>query len=198
MTEESANRENADEHDLPAAASVAGTEPEGGAEPAEGGESGQGHDELRQLAEDNWNKYLRVVADMDNLRKRASRDVENARKFGVERLASALLPVRDSIEAGLRAASAADPGALDVASLLEGEQATLRLLDQALKDAGVTEIDPQGESFDPALHEAMSMLPSDTAEPGSVLEVFQKGYVLNERVMRPARVVVARAPAEDE
>lgn len=149
-------------------------------------------EDLRRQAEENWNKYLRAVAELDNLRKRGARDLENARRFGVERLAAAILPVRDSIEAGLKAAAEADPGTLDVTTLLEGERATLRLLDQALEAAAIREIDPVGEPFDPKEHEAMSMLPSPTAEPGSVLEVIQKGYALHERVLRPARVIVAK------
>jgi molecular chaperone GrpE len=149
---------------------------------------------LRQQAEDNWNKYLRTVAEMDNLRKRSARDLENARKYGAESLAAALFPVRDSLEAGLKAAAEADNATLEIDALLEGERATLRLLDQALEAAGITEIDPEGEPFDPERHEAMSMLPSPTAEPDSVLTVVQKGYALHERVVRPARVVVAKAP----
>jgi molecular chaperone GrpE len=197
MTEESAHRKDADEREPSLSVSSDEDATESANGPEQRGEAGD-DENLRQLADDNWNRYLRAVAEMDNLRKRASRDIENARKFGAERLASALLPVRDSLEAGLKAAAEADTETLDVASLLEGDQATLRLLDQALEAAGVTEIDPHGEPFDPALHEAMSMLPSATAEPGSVIEVIQKGYALNERVMRPARVIVARAPADDE
>ena len=149
---------------------------------------------VRAEAAENWNKYLRAVAEIDNLRKRHARDVENARRFGVERLAAALLPVRDSLEAALKAA--ADDASVDVATLLEGDQATLKLLDQALEGAAVSEIDPEGEPFDPERHEAISVLPSDTAEPNSVLTVVQKGYHLAGRIVRPARVVVARPPDE--
>jgi molecular chaperone GrpE len=154
-------------------------------------------DALRQQAEDNWTQYVRAAAEIENLRKRHARDLENARKFGAERLAAALLPVRDSMEAGLKAAGEADPTTLDVETLLAGEQATLRLLDQALEEAGIREIDPVGQPFDPTEHEAMSMQPSDSAAPGSVLLVVQKGYAIHERVMRPARVIVAREAADD-
>jgi molecular chaperone GrpE len=109
-----------------------------------------------------------------------------------------MLPVRDSLEAGLKAATESEAGRVELASLLEGKQATLRLFDQALEAAGIAEIDPEGEPFDPERHEAMSMLPSATAEPNSVIAVVQKGYLLHERVVRPARVIVARAPAEPE
>ena len=146
-------------------------------------------DELRQKAEDGWNSYLRVAADLENLRRRSARELENAHKFAVERLAQAVLPVRDSIEAALAAGANAD-----AATLLEGERATLRLLDQALESVSVREIDPLGEPFDPTRHEAMSVLPSAQAEPDSVLEVIQKGYLIHDRLIRPARVIVAREP----
>ena len=137
-------------------------------------------------ADENWAKYLRATAELENLRKRAARDVENARKFGIEQFASELLSVIDSLEMGLEAASNAT-----VESLLEGKQATLKLLRAALAKSGIESIDPEGEPFDPQLHEAMTMQPSETAEPGSVLAVIQKGYQLNGRLLRPARVIVA-------
>lgn len=202
MTEEDAAARQAAGSNESAAAGPDETAPEGenGAEhePGPGGSEADEIETLRRQAEDNRNQYLRAVAELDNLRKRNAREIENARKFGVERFLSAILPVRDSLEAGLKAAQEADPGTVEIGSLLEGEQATLRLLDQALEAAGVTEIDPEGEPFDPERHEAMSMLPSPTAEPGSVLTVVQKGYALHERIVRPARVIVARAPTEPE
>jgi molecular chaperone GrpE len=144
---------------------------------------------LRAEARDNWEKYLRAMAEIDNVRKRGQREVENARKFGAERLAAALLPVRDSIEAALASADS-----VDVATLLEGERATLRLLDAALESAGVREIDPHGEVFDPTKHEAMTTQASNELPPDTVAMVIQKGYELNERLLRPARVVVAMRP----
>lgn len=142
-------------------------------------------------AEENLNKYLRLAADMENLRKRTVRDVENARKYGIERFAGEILAVIDSLEMGLQAAPSAS---LD--SLLEGQEATYKLLVGAVEKSGVEVIDPEGEPFDPQLHEAITMQPSDTAEPGSVLAVVQKGYQLNKRLLRPARVVVASEPEE--
>ena len=169
-------------------AAGAGSEVREGADAAESEEaSEESLDELRQKAEDNWNRYLRIAAELDNLRRRSARELENAHKFGVERLVQAVLPVRDSIEAALEAGADAD-----AATLLEGERATLRLLDQALESASVREIDPLGEPFDPTKHEAMSVLPSAEAEPDSVLEVIQKGYEIHDRLIRPARVIVAR------
>lgn len=145
--------------------------------------------EAEARAEENWSKYLRTAAELDNVRKRAARDVENARKFGIERLAGELLEVIDSLEMGIEAAAAAS-----AESLLEGKRATLKLLRAALGQAGVEQIDPAGEPFDPEFHEAMTMQPSAELEPGSVMTVVQKGYQLNGRLLRAARVIVSREP----
>jgi molecular chaperone GrpE len=153
---------------------------------------------LKAEAQENWNKYLRTVAEMDNLRKRNAREVENARKYGIERLVTAILPVRDSLEAALKAAAEAEAGSVSIDTLIQGDEATLRLLNQALDGLGIEEIDPEGEPFDPERHEAMSMLPSPTVEPNSVMTVIQKGFSMHGRVVRPARVVVARAPGEED
>jgi molecular chaperone GrpE len=142
---------------------------------------------LRREVEDHWNKYLRTAAELDNLRKRSAREIETARRFGAERLAQALLPVRDSLEAALAASDKSDP-----ATLIQGQEATLRLLDEALAAAGVTEVAAHGEPFDPNKHEALSLLPAGDAAPNSVLEVIQKGYEMNDRLLRAAKVIVAR------
>jgi len=147
---------------------------------------------LRGEIEAGRDRYLRLAAELDNLRKRNAREVDNARKFGIERFAQALLPVYDSIEASLTIEHT------DVESLLEGQRATLRLLEEAFASVGVEQIDPHGHPFDPAKHEAMSMLPSAHAEPHSVVDVVQKGYTIQERLLRPARVVVARPPEESD
>ena len=144
---------------------------------------------LRREAEDNYNKFLRAAAELDNFRKRSARDVEHARKYGAERLAHAVLPVRDSLEAGLKTGAGSDPEAV-----IEGLRATLRLFDQALEDAGIREIHPHGEPFDPNKHEALSMLPSPDAAPNTVVEVVQKGYELNDRLLRAAKVIVSKGP----
>lgn len=141
-------------------------------------------EELAQASE----RLLRMAAELDNVRKRAEREVENAHRFGIERFAGALLPVVDSFEAALNAEN------LDVDSLLEGQRATLRLLEQAFADAGIERIDPTGEPFDLQVHEAMSLLAVPTAEPDSIIDVIQKGYRLRSRLLRPARVIVAKAP----
>lgn len=143
---------------------------------------------LRREADENRERYLRTAAELDNLRKRSAREVDMARKFGAERLAQAVLPVRDSLEAGLTAAEKAGLGAQ-----FEGVRATLRLLDDAFGAAGIREIDPKGQPFDPNRHEALSLLPAAHVPPNTVLDVVQKGYELNERLLRAAKVIVARA-----
>ena len=178
-------------------------EPENTAAAPDAGPAGSEEEPLSELeqaqreAEENRENYLRIAAELENLRKRGARELENARKYGLERLAQALLPVRDSLEAGVAAADSADAADnADVEALLEGKRATLRLLDAALEQAGVAEFDPEGEPFDPARHEAMTMEPSATVEPNTVLTVIQKGYSIHDRLVRPARVIVSQAPAE--
>lgn len=149
--------------------------------------------ELQARADENWDLYLRASAEIENIRKRAARDVEHAHKFAIESFARELLAVRDSLEMGIQAAEKAD-----VDSLLEGKAATLKLLTTSLERFGVVEVDPEGEPFDPEQHEAMTMQPSADAEPGSVLTVIQKGYSLNGRLLRPAMVVVAAEPADED
>lgn len=141
-------------------------------------------------AAENWDKYLRAVAELDNVRKRAARDVDNARKFALDRFAAELLAVKDSMEMGLGSSDAADAEQLRL-----GTEATLKLLATTMERFGITEIEPLGEPFDPEIHEAMTMQPSPDAEPGTVLTVFQKGYLLNGRLLRPARVIVAQEMA---
>lgn len=133
--------------------------------------------------------YLRAIAELENYRKRAAREIEAARQYGVERLAAELLPVMD----GLAAAEDAAAGA-DARTLAEGQQATRRLLAKAFERAGITELDPAGLPFDPALHEAMATAAAAGQPAHTVLQVIQRGYLLNGRLLRPARVVVAMDP----
>jgi molecular chaperone GrpE len=137
-------------------------------------------------ADENWDRYLRTAAELENVRKRATRDVENAHRFALERFSRELLAVRDSLEMGLASADNAS-----VESLLEGSEATLKILGVTMQQFGIEEHDPAGEPFDPEFHEAISMQPSDDVEPGSVAIVVQKGYSLNGRLLRPAMVIVA-------
>ena len=142
-------------------------------------------DELQAKADENWERYLRAAAEMENVRKRAARDVENAHKFALERFGKELLGVKDTLEMGISADGAS------VESLLEGSNATLKLLGSTLERFGIVAVDPEGEPFDPEFHEAISMQPSDDVEPNSVVKVVQKGYTLNGRLLRPAMVIVA-------
>jgi molecular chaperone GrpE len=141
-------------------------------------------------AEEYRNNHLRAVAEMENFRKRTERELEQARKFAVERFAQELVGVGDALEAGIKA-GAANPGP----ALLEGAQATLRELYRAFEKAGIVTLDPADKPFDPNWHEAMVAQESADKPPGTVLSVIQKGYALNGRLLRPARVIVAKAPA---
>jgi len=133
---------------------------------------------------------LRALAEMENVRKRAQRDVEAAHRFAVERFAADMIEVRDTLELGLAAAGAAP----EAAKFVEGSQATLRMVDKAFEKAGIAVVDPIGQSFNPELHEAIMAQPTADHPVGSVLTVVQKGFTLNGRLLRPARVVIARRP----
>jgi molecular chaperone GrpE len=153
-------------------------------------------EEASRKAEENWDKLLRVQAEMDNLRRRAERDLQNAHKFALERFAKELLPVADSLELGLLAANGDSP---ELARLREGGELTLKMFLGALEKFGIAPVNPIGQKFNPEQHQAMGMEPSAETEPNTVLKVFQKGWLLNERLIRPAMVVVAQAaPAVPE
>jgi molecular chaperone GrpE len=148
--------------------------------------------EADERGKSHWEQYLRAVADLDNVRKRAQRDIEAANRYGLERFLTELLPVMDSLDLAVRNAPQAD-----AASLRAGQAATLQLLERALEKLGVRAIDPaEGERFDPERHEAVMTQQAAGAEPDSVLKVVQPGYELNGRLLRPARVIVAHRGAE--
>lgn len=142
-------------------------------------------DQLRATIVSLREETLRERAELDNQRKRLARDVEQARKFANERLLADLLPVFDSLSAGLDAAGSED------GPLKDGLELTQKQLLKFALDNGMRVIDPIGEAFNPEWHQAISQAPAAGAAPGSVLRVFQKGYVLNDRLLRPALVVVA-------
>ena len=148
--------------------------------------------EAEERAKNHWEQYLRALADVDNVRKRATKDVESARQYAIEKFAQDLIGVKDSLELGIQTASKEGGAKADVASLVEGQNATLRLLAKAFEKAQIEEINPEGTAFNPELHEAMMAQPSDAA-PNTVLAVIQRGYTLNGRLLRPARVVVSAA-----
>lgn len=145
-------------------------------------------EDARGKADANWDALLRARAELDNLRRRASRDVENAHKYGIERFVAELLPVKDSLELALAAAT----GGAEVDRTREGLELTLKMLSNVFEKFGVEEVYPQGARFDPERHQAMTVQEGTGADAGTVTQVFQKGYVLNQRLVRPAMVVVAR------
>jgi molecular chaperone GrpE len=147
--------------------------------------------EAEKKAEANRSDYLRLAAELENSRKRMQRDLAQAHKFAIDKFAIELLPVKDSLEMGLSAAGD------DAKALREGVEMTLKQLGDALAKHGISEVNPLGEPFNPEFHEAMAMQPSDEAEPDTILNVIQKGYVLNGRLLRPARVIVAKSPDGD-
>ncbi len=138
---------------------------------------------------------LRAKAEMENVRKRAARDAESARKFALERFASELLGVRDSLELGLKAA---EERSGDFDQLKEGMEMTYRMLAASMEKAGIEVINPEGEAFNPEFHEAVSTQPSTKVAPNTVASVMQKGYMLNGRVLRAAMVTVAKAPDDKQ
>lgn len=141
-------------------------------------------------AQENWNSYVRAAAELDNYRKRMEREMDQSRKFAVERFAQDLVGVADALEAGIRTGTE-NPGP----ALLEGAQATLRELNKAFDKAGIKLLDPKGQPFDPNWHEAMAVQESADVPANTVLAVIQKGYSLNGRLLRPARVIVSKAVA---
>ena len=151
------------------------------------------HAELEQArarADAEADRALRAAAEAENIRKRAERRIENAHKYALERLIADVLPAVDSFEQAIDAAAANQDGAAP--ALAEGVALSVKLLVGALERHGVAVVDPVGAPFDPQLHEAMTVVENDAAEPDSVTQVFQKGYTLNGRLVRAARVVVAK------
>ncbi len=139
-------------------------------------------------------QQLRALAELENVRRRAQKDIESAQRYALERIAGELLPVRDSLELAVQSAQQAGAQAPDARSLAEGQQATLQLLAKVFEKFGIERVEPAGGAFDPALHEAVLAQESAVAAPDSVLQVLQSGYQLAGRLLRPARVIVARAP----
>lgn len=149
--------------------------------------------EAEQKAQENWDKAVRTVAEMDNLRKRTQRDLESAHKFALENFAKALLPVMDSIVLGLQAASGDSP---EVQKFREGNELTLKEFEKAFAKFNIETINPLGQPFNAEQHQAMMVQEIEGAAPNTVVNVFQQGYMLNGRLLRPAMVVVAKAPQQ--
>ena len=176
--------------DLSAAAGAAPTQP-----PLAEGESPEGRvAELEALlaaaradADKLRDDWLRARADIDNVRRRSQEDVAKAHRFGQESFASSLLPVKDSLDAALAVENAS------IEAYRQGVELTARQLDSAFEKSAIKAIDPKGEKFDPHYHQAISQVEAEQ-EPGTVVSVLQKGYLLYDRVLRPALVTVAKAP----
>jgi molecular chaperone GrpE len=147
-------------------------------------------EDARAKADEHWDQLVRTQAQMDNLRKRQERELENAHKYALERFVNELLPVRDSMEMGLAAAN--DENAT-IDHLREGTALTLKLFADVMEKFNVVRIDPEGQPFDPELHQAMGMQPRSDVPPNTVVVVVQKGYTLNGRLVRPAMVMVSQA-----
>ncbi|MBN4063600.1 nucleotide exchange factor GrpE [Cardiobacterium sp. AH-315-I02] len=147
-------------------------------------------EDAQAKATENWNQYLRAKAEMDNLRRRNTKDVENAHKYGIEKFVTELLPVLDSMGLGLATKEAS------AMSLREGMELTLSMLEKMMEKLGIEEIDPLNEKFDAEKHQAMGMQPSADIEPNTVIAVMQKGYSLNDRLIRPAMVMVSKTADE--
>ncbi len=148
--------------------------------------------ELQQAQEkikDYWDQIMRLKAEIENNRKRAERELENAHKYALRNFVEALLPIVDSMEMGRTAADAKNAS---LESIREGVDLTMNMFIQVMEKQGLVQIDPQGEKFDPDQHQAMSMVEDKKAESSTVIKVIQKGYLLNDRLVRPAMVVVAK------
>lgn len=145
--------------------------------------------EAQAKADENWDIALRTKAEMENVKRRTDKDVDNARKFALEKFANELLAVRDSMEMGL---SAAQEEGADIAKIVEGTELTAKMLASAMEKFKVVQLDPVGETFNPDHHQAIAMQPSPEQENNTVMSVMQKGYLLNDRLLRPAMVVVVK------
>lgn len=148
-------------------------------------------DAAKKKADDNWDQMLRTKAEMENLRRRSRLDVENAHKFAMEKLVTDLVPVIDSLELGLSAVGKDDHEQLE--KLHEGTEMTLKMFQDVFNKFDIEAVNPLNETFNPEFHQAMVMQESADVEPNTVLMVMQKGYTLNERLIRPAMVSVSKA-----
>lgn len=152
-------------------------------------------EDARNKVDQHWNDLVRTQAELENLRKRNARDLENAHKYGMEKYIQEILPVWDSLAMAVDAASDDN---VDLDRMREGMDLTLKMMSAAMEKFNVEEVNPVGQPFDPDLHQAMSMQETADAAANTVINVFQKGYLLNGRLIRPAMVVVAKAPTGEK
>jgi molecular chaperone GrpE len=197
MSDEQQKVTDIEQDDVTGVQTEAAESPEAEAVQAE--EKGGANEDLTVLLEDarakadsHWDQLLRTQAEMENVRRRSERDLANAHKYALDRFVQELLPVKDSLELGIAAVTGEGE---EFAKLKEGKELTLKMLSDALEKFGVKEVNPVDQPFDPELHQAMSAQESADKAPNTVLMVYQKGYLLNDRLVRPAMVVVSKAPA---
>ncbi len=164
-------------------------------EPAEAVDLQAQLDAANARADENWEKVLLAKAEVENIRRRTQKDVEKAHRFSIEKFAKDMLPVVDSLEMGLASVATSEG---DVTAIKEGMELTYKQLLASLEKSGVKQVNPEGESFSPDFHQAISMVPSADHEPNTVIQVFQKGYTLNDRLLRPAMVIVSQPSAPSE
>jgi len=147
------------------------------------------YDASQAKVDENYQQVLRAKAEVENMQRRSERDISNARKFALESFVNDLIPVLDSLEQGMSIENSTESE-----GMREGLELTMKLFVDAMTKHGVERLDPTGHPFNPEHHEAMSMIETADVEPDHIMQVFQKGYLLNKRVVRPARVIVARGP----
>ena len=191
-----AAKQDNENEEMPAEQAIEGELLEGGSEDevvseeplSEAEAQHQALESLKHQAQESLDKALRAQAELDNVRKRSLRDVENAHKYALDKFANGLLPVIDSLELGIDAADSEE----EQNTLKEGMNLTLKMFRDVMEKHGVKEVESEGEKFDPEKHEAVSMQEIEGSESGAVIAVLQKGYALNGRLIRPAMVVVAK------
>jgi molecular chaperone GrpE len=149
------------------------------------------YESSQDKVKESYQQVLRAKAEVENMQRRSQRDISNARKFAIEGFVNDLIPVLDSLEQGMAIESSTDSE-----GMREGLELTMKLFVDAMTKHGVERLDPAGHPFNPEHHEAMSMVETSEVDPDHVMQVFQKGYLLNDRVVRPARVIVARGPTK--
>ena len=158
---------------------------------SEGDPPGESPLNVEEELERARDQVLRHQAEVQNVKRRAEQDVEKARKYALERFCNELLPIVDNLE---RALSSAPPDQEEKSPIVEGVELTLKMFVDALAKFNIEQVDPDGEPFDPKLHQAMSIVENQDVEPNTVISVMQRGYVLNGRLVRPAMVMVSKAP----
>ena len=178
---------SAGEEEIPQQAQAASGE--GGGEQPDHAELTALLEDARGKADEHWDQVLRLQAEVENLRRRAERDLAHAHKYALERFANELLPVRDSLEMGLAAFETEN-----TAKHKEGIELTLQMMTSVMDKFEIREVNPQDEAFDPDYHQAMSIQERADVDPNTVVTVVQKGYLLNDRLIRPAMVIVSKAP----